>query len=214
MRHSNHSPRERGRSQPTAGLVAPVALLLVMSVLIGCGPTAAASAPPTPLPTPAITPDPHLKEPVTADQVWIAIASAHLRLTPNNATISEGTIVKRINADLEGWTLRITAYTNAAAMQKAKPWKSGAAPGVGEAAYNFAAMNVIVEFGPTSRASAPSNDPEHQATAATLISILDPLLWPIEQHSVTAIPSRTVPPPATPAPTPTKSPAPAKSKAP
>ena len=76
MRHSNHSTRERGRSHPTAGLVAPVALLLVMSVLIGCGPTAAASAPPTPQPTPAITPDPHLKEPVTADQVWTAIASA------------------------------------------------------------------------------------------------------------------------------------------
>jgi hypothetical protein len=212
MRHSNQSNRERRRSHPTAGLVAPIGLLLVMAVLIGCGPTAAASAPPTPVPTPAITPDPHLKEPVTADQVWTAIASAHMRLTPNNATISEGTIVKRINADLEGWTLRITAYTNAAAMQKAKPWKSGAAPGVGEAAYNFAAMNVIVEFGPTSRASAPSNDPEHQATAATLISILDPLLWPIEQHSVTAIPSRTIPPPATP--TPASTPAPAKSKTP
>jgi hypothetical protein len=208
MRHSNHTTRGRRRSHATAGFVAPVGLLLVMSVLIGCGPTAAASAPPTPQPTPAITPDPHLREPVTADQVWTAIASSHMRLTPNNATISEGTIVKRINADLEGWTLRITAYTNATAMQKAKPWKSGAAPGVGEAAYNFAAMNVIVEFGPTSRASAPSNDPEHQATAAKLVTILDPLLWPIEQHSVAAIPSRTVPPQATP------TPAPAKSKAP
>jgi hypothetical protein len=210
MRHSNHTTRGDRRSHATAGGVAPVGLLLVMAVLVACGPTAAASAPPTPQPTPVITPDPHLQEPVTADQVWTAIASGHMRLTPNNATISEGTIVKRINADLEGWTLRITAYTNASAMQKAKPWKTGAAPGVGEAAYNFAAMNVIVEFGPTSRASAPANDPEHQATAATLIAILDPLLWPIEQHSVTAIPARTVPPPATPAPTT----APAKSKAP
>jgi hypothetical protein len=184
-------------------------------VIVGCGPSAAASASPTPLPTPVITPDPHLKAPVTADQIWTVIAAAHMRLTANNATILEGTIVKRINADLEGWTLRITAYTNAAAMQKAKTWDTGKAPGVGEAPYTFAAMNVVVEYGPTSRASAPlPPDPEHQTTAATLVGLLDPLLWPIEQHSVMAIPARTNPPP-TPAPSKAvKSPAPSKSKAP
>jgi hypothetical protein len=181
-----------------------------MLIVIGCGPAAVASSAPTPLPTPLITPDPHLKDPVSADQVWAAIASGHMRLTPNNATISEGTIVKRINADLDGWTLRITSYTNASAMQKAKTWKNGGTPGVGEAAYNFAALNVIVEFGPTSRASAPSSDPEHQATAEKIVALLDPLIWPIEQHSVSAIPGRTVPPVATPSP----SHAPTKSKAP
>jgi hypothetical protein len=191
--------------------------MLAVLIVVGCGPTAVASSSPTPLPTPVVTPDPHLTVPVTADQVWVAIAAGRMRLTPNNATISEGTITKRINADLEGWTLRITAYTTAATMQKAKTWKAGSKPGVGEAPYNFAALNVVVEFGPTSRASAPpAADPEHQATAETIVRLLDPLLWPIEQHSVTAIPGRTVPP-ATPTPAPSKAvktPAPAKSKAP
>jgi hypothetical protein len=219
MRHSNHATRTNRRSDRTVGVASPivalVGLVLLVTIVVGCGPTAAASASPTPQPTPLVTPDPHLKEPVTADQIWSAIASGHMRLMPNNATISEGTIVKRINADLEGWTFRITAYTNAAAMQKAKTWKAGAKPGVGEAPYTFAALNIMVEYGPTSRASGPpAADPEHQAIAEKVIALLDPLLWPIEQHSVMAIPSRTVPP-ATPAPTKTpKSPAPAKSKAP
>ena len=215
MRHSNHSTRGPRWSDPTAGFAALVGLALV--VIVGCGPSAAVSGSPTPLPAPVVTPDPHLKDPVTADQIWTVIAAAHMRLTANNATILEGTIVKRINADLEGWTLRITAYTNAAAMQKAKTWDTGKAPGIGEAPYTFAALNVVVEYGPTSRATAPlPPDPEHQATAATLVELLDPLLWPIEQHSVMAIPARTIPPPPpTPAPSKAvKSPAPSKSKAP
>jgi hypothetical protein len=221
MRHSNHATRGNGRSAPTVGVAAPVfalvGVVLLAVIVVGCGPTAAASASPTPVPAPVVTPDPHLKEPVTADQIWAAIALGHMRLAANNATIGDGTIVKRINADLDGWTLRITAYTNAAAMQKAKTWKAGQAPGVGEPAYAFAALNVIIEYGPTSRASAPpAPDPEHQATAAKVVALLDPLLWPIEQHSVMAIPARTVPPasPSAAPSKPVKSPAPAKSKAP
>jgi hypothetical protein len=221
MRHSNHATRGKRRSDRTVGVAAPivalVGLVLLVVIVVGCAPAAATSSSPTPLPTPVVTPDPHLKAPVTADQVWSAIAAGHMRLVPNNAMISEGTIVKRINADLEGWTFQITAYTNAAAMQKAKTWKPGQAPGVGEAPYTFSALNVMVEYGPTSRASGPpAADPEHQATAAMVIALLDPLLWPIEQHSVMAIPARTVPP-ASPSPAPSKvgkSPAPAKSKAP
>jgi hypothetical protein len=188
-----------------------------MLIVVGCSPAAAASSPPTSLPTPVVTPDPHLTAPVTADQIWAAIASGHMNLTANNALLNEGTITKRINADLEGWTLRITAYSTAGAMQAAKTWKSGAAPGVGEPPYTFAALNVIVEFGPTSRASGPPvADPEHQATAAQIVALLDPLLWPIEQHSVRSVPARTIPPPSpTPAPSKAaKSAAPVKSKAP
>ena len=207
MRHSNHVTRGRRRSDRTAGVSAPaVALLSLVLVVIaaGCGPAAVASSAPTPLPTPAPTPDPHLKEPVTADQVYLAIASGRMQLYPNNATTSEGSIVKRINADLEGWTLRITAYTNATAMRKATTWKAGVAPGRGEAPYNFAALNIVIEFGPMSGVAPQVPDPRHQATAVRLVEVLDPLLWPIEQHSVVAVPGRTAVP-ATPPSQPAKS---------
>jgi hypothetical protein len=195
---------------------------MLLVVATGCGPRSVASGSPEPLPTPVITPDPHLKAPVTADQVYLAIASGQMAIYPNNATES-GPIVKRINADLDGWPIRITAYSSAAALAKATPWKAGQTPGRGDAPYNFLALNIEVEYGPLSAvATLEAPDATHQATAAKLITILDPLLWPIEQHSVTAIPSRTVlAPSASPAPSkavksapPKKSAAPAKSKAP
>jgi hypothetical protein len=208
MRHSNHAARGNRRSDWAFGLAVPVGLVLAVLIVAGCSPAAAASSPPSPtaLPTPLVTLDPHLTAPVTADQIWAAIASGHLNAVGNNALISEGTITKRINAELQGWTLRITAYSTAAAMKAAKTWKSGAAPGVGEPPYTFAALNVIVEFGPTSRASRPpAADPDHQATAAQIVALLDPLLWPIEQHSVAAIPARTAAP-LSPSPAPSKAP--------
>ncbi|HEX5825486.1 MAG TPA: hypothetical protein VFY18_13590 [Candidatus Limnocylindrales bacterium] len=221
MRHSNQFHRGRRRPFRLAGGATPatamVGLALIVLIAAGCGGATAASSSPTALPTPLVTPDPHLREPVTADQIWGAIARGHMSLVPSNATISEGTIVKRINADLEGWTLRITAYTNAAAMKKAKVWLAGEVPGTGDAPYNFAGLNIMVEYGPTSRAGPPPQaDPEHRATAEKLLGILDPLLWPIDQHSVLPIPSRTIPP-VVPTAAPTKapkSPVPAKSKAP
>ena len=212
MRHSNHASRGLRRSARTAGAAAPaVAILrlaLLVTIAIGCGPAAAGSTPPTPPPTPAPTPDPHLKEPVTADQIYYVIAKGGMRLYPNTATTNEGSIVKRIDADLDGWALRITAYTNRPAMQKARPWKPGGAPGRGEAPFNFSALNLVIEFGPTNRAAAPAApDAARQATATKLVEMLDPLLWPLEQHSVVAIPGRTAPPAAAAS-------QPAKSKAP
>jgi hypothetical protein len=210
MRHSNHAARGNRGSDWAFGIAVPVGLVLAVLIVAGCAPAAAASPPPsaTAVPVPIVTPDPHLTAPVTADQIWAAIAAGHLNPVGNNALISEGSITKRINAELEGWTLRITAYSTAATMKAAKTWKSGAAPGVGEPPYTFAALNVIVEFGPTSRATRPSQaDPEHQATAAQIVALLDPLLWPIEQHSVVAIPARTAAP-RSPSLAPTKSKAP------
>jgi len=187
--------------------------MLFATIAAGCGPAAVASTSPTPLPTPAPTRDPHLKDPVTADQIYRVIASGGMRLYPNTATTSEGSIVKRIDADLDGWALRITAYTNGAAMLKARAWKTGGMPGRGEAPYNFSALNLLIAFGPTNPAAPAAPDTAHQATAAKLVEVLDPLLWPIEQHSVLAITARTAVPPTTPSTQPAKT-QPAKSKAP
>jgi hypothetical protein len=185
-----------------------------MLIAMGCGPSPAPSITPAPEPTPAITPDPHLQAPVTADQIYFALMAGHLNLRPNNATLGPGAIEKRINADLEGWPVRITAYTSTAALRAATIWTAGMAPGPEEAPYAFAALNVLVEFGPITGFAPAAPDPGRQATAAKLVGVLDPLLWPIKQHSVMTIAARTTPP-ATPTPAPTKpaktsSPAPSK----
>ena len=207
MRHSNHANRGNGqprqasrRRVPTIGLIGVAVLVLVA----GCGSNAASLPSPTPAATPAPTPDPHLKAPVTADQIYMAIASAHLSLHPNNALLDDGAIVKRINADLDGWPLRITAYGSVADVAKVRTWKAGGAPGRGEPPYTFVAMNVTVEFGPISGTVPIAPDQDHHATAVAILGILDPLLWPIEQHSLMAIPSRIPSPSVAPTPAPSK----------
>jgi hypothetical protein len=219
MRNSNHHVRGIRRQARTRGLRATSSVLglaMLMLTVAACGQAAAPSAPPTPVPTPVITPDPHLALPVTADQILNALATGRLTVYANNATGGPAPIVKRINADLDGWPLRITAYTTAAASKQGKPWKAGAAPGKGEAPYTLAALNVIVEYGPKIAGVPPAAaDPAHQAVAASIVAILDPLLWPLEQHSVAKVPSRTAAP-AGPSAAPSKPPkaAPSPSKAP
>jgi hypothetical protein len=219
MRNSNHQPRRalpRDRAALLRAAFPVAALAMLLLTVAACGQTAAPSAPPTPVPTPVITPDPHLAVPVTADQILNALASGRLTVYANNATGGPAPIVKRINADLDGWPLRITAYTTAAASKQGKPWKAGAAPGKGEAPYTLAALNVVVEYGPKIAGAPPAAaDPAHQAVAASIVAILDPLLWPLEQHSVAEVPSRRAAP-AAPSAAPGKPPktAPSPSKAP
>jgi hypothetical protein len=220
MRHSNHRARESRQRDPATrhpGAVSSLVRLVLLVLIVGaCGQAAAPSASPAPLPTPVITPDPHLAGPVTADQVLSALSAGRLTVYANNATGGPAPIVKRINADLDGWPLRITAYTTAASSRQGKPWKAGTVPGKGEAAYTLAALNLVIEYGPKTAGVAPAPaDAAHMAVAASLVAILDPLLWPIEQHSVATIPARTSSP-AGPSPAPSKPPkaAPSRSKAP
>lgn len=205
MRHSNQASRGSRLPSWAAGLF--------VLVVAACGQTAAPSAPPTPIPTPVITPDPHLKEPVTADQVFRILGSAKLGMKANNATLGGGNpdVVKVINADIGSWPLRITEYRSSAALRKDLGWKSGAAPIRNEAPYGIAGLNVLVEFGPISTAGTPkAPDTDRQQMAASIVAVLDPLLWPLLQHSVTVAPTRTVEPPPSLAPSAKSSKSPSK----
>jgi hypothetical protein len=214
MRHPNDFA---GRRLPAvaAGFVA-----LAMSLaVVGCGSSAAPSVEPTALPTPVVTPDPHLSEPVTADQVFRLLGQAKLGIRANNANSGRGNaaIVKQINADVGNWPLRITQFRSSADLQKTLKWKDGAKPVRNETPYAFAALNVLIEYGPVSSAGTPTApDGARQALAAQIAGTLDPLLWPMAQHSVVAVPVRTPVPAATPAPSaaPTKAPSKAPTKAP
>ena len=189
MRHSNQVSRGSRLPSWAAGLF--------VVLVAACGQTAAQSAPPTPIPTPVITPDPHLTEPVTADQVFRILGSAKLGMKANNATLGGGNpeILKVINADIGNWPLRITEYRSSAALRKDLGWKAGAAPVRNEAPYGIAGLNVLVEFGPISTAGVPkAPEADRQQIAASIVAVLDPLLWPLTQHSVTSAPARTIEP--------------------
>jgi hypothetical protein len=202
MRHSNHAARGRRLSIAAVGLFA---------LLLGACGQNNGTPPPSVQPTPSPTPDPHLQEPVTADQVYTILTAAKLGMTCPNANLGNGNrkIVKQINCNLGGWPLRITQYRSGAILTDTLKWKPGQAPTGDQPPYGWAGLNVLIEFGPIS-ARAPATPPsERQASAASILAILDPLLWPIAQHSVVAIPARTPQPVAAPAgsATPTKSPA-------
>ena len=213
MRHSNHFVRGRRLSSVAVGLF----VLIVTACGSGNG-----APPPSAVATPSPTPDPHLREPVTADQVYAILIAAKLQMTCPNANLGNGNprIVKQINCNLGGWPLRITQYKSTALLSDSVGWKSGDAPRGDEAPYSWAGLNVLLQFGPISAKAPASPPPDRQATAASIVGILDPLLWPLAQHSVAEIAARAPAPSAAPASaapskTPTKAPkTPKPSKAP
>jgi len=206
MRHSNRTVRGRGPSTLAAG----VAALVIGIAVVACGGGPATTPGPSELAPPVVTPDPHLQEPVTADQIYRILYAARLGMTCPNADLGDGDsgIVKQINCSIGGWPLRITQFSSGTALDRSLDWVSGQAPAGDEPPYAWAALNVAVEYGPIS-ARAPSDPPAaRQQMASQIVGILDPLLWPLRQHSVVAIPART--PEPTPAPSvstaPTKAP--------
>jgi len=208
MRHSNHVGQGRRLPIWAVGLFA--------LVVAACGSAPPASAPPSAAPTPVVTPDPHLKAPVTADQIFRALSAAKLGIVANNANAGGGNpdIVKLINADIGSWPLRIIEYRSATALAKALDWKPGDPPGGDESPYAFAALNVLIQFGPISARAPSAPDANRQKAATAIVAVLDPLLWPLLQRSVVAIPSRTPVPVATPVPSVQPSAKPAKTPRP
>ena len=175
--------------------------LAVMAVVAACGSTPPSSPPPTAAPTPVITPDPHLSEPATADQVFDAIRRGHLPLSVNNATSGtpNSPVVKKINAALDNWPLIITEFRTSAALRTVVKWDPTKPPVQGNAPYAFVGLNILIEFGPVTGLIA-TPDATRQKEAVDLIAVVDPLLWPLEQRSVVPIPTKTATPPASPSP--------------
>jgi hypothetical protein len=185
MRLSNHAAR--------LGAGAVMAIMFATA----CASPAPSSPPPTVRPTPVITPDPHLTEPATADQIFVAIRVGDLPLSVNNATSGDPTspIVKRINAAIGNWPLIITEFRSSAALRQATKWDPAKRPAQGNAPYTFVGLNILIEFGPvTGVLAAP--DAERQKQAQAVVALIDPLLWPLEQRSVVPLQTKTAVPAA------------------
>jgi hypothetical protein len=173
----------RGAFGARVGAIALVALSAF--TLVACG-EAAPSVAPTVRPTPVVTPDPHLTDPTTADDVWRGLGAAGLRMTANNATSggSDSALVKRINATYLGWPLNLSEYRTSRALVKETDWESGEQPGQGEAPIAIAGANILVTWGPQTGEEPIRPDERQLEALSDLVAALDRLLSPLRARTV------------------------------
>jgi hypothetical protein len=193
----------RGSNHRAGGVFTLAATVVLSAAVAACGtsaaqPSAAAVSAP---PMAAVTPDPHLTEPATADQIFNAIRRGDLPLTVNNATAGNPSspVVKTINAAVANWPLIISEYRSSSVLRETILWDPAAGAKQGDAPYTWVGLNILVAFGPTTGHPAPP-DATRQQQAKDLIALIDPLLWPLQQRAVVPVPTKTPPPGSNPAP--------------
>jgi len=206
------------RTVTTRGVRSLVLLVIVTAAASACGGTPP-SASPIAVVAPIVTPDPHLPDPATANQVFQALGSAGLRLTATNAVSGAPgkEPVKRINAAYLGWPLIISQYSSSSALTRAtNGWRPGDLPGQGEPPIAITGMNILVEWGPTTGAEPKVPDEKKDEALTVMIGTLDKLLSPLHARTIVPVPvaGSTPAPTATATPTPTKTPKPTKSAKP
>jgi len=169
---------------------APVAAIAIAVILAAACGSAPASPSPTPVPTPVATPNPHLADPATAQDVFNGLGRAGLRITPNTASAgAEGAaVITRINATYDGWPLEVIEYRTSADLAKAAAWEAGQAPGRGEPPFALAGYNILVTWGPWGTAIKPVKPDERQAVALeALVAALDRLISPMRTRTVVPV---------------------------
>lgn len=200
MRRAVH----RGSVRLTVTLVAAI---VAVGACAGAAPTPA----PTVRPTPVITPDPHLGDPTTADEVLRGLGKAGLDVVANNADAGSGPLVRRINATYLGWPLLVSEFRSSQDLETATAWEAGERPGQGQPPITIAGLNILIEWGPTT-GPAPEEPAGPQVDGLLqLATTLDRLISPLRTKAVVAVPgvretaetppsAEDVPPEATPAP--------------
>jgi hypothetical protein len=199
---------------PLAAARLLASLVATALLVVACGGAAPSSAPSV-APTPVVTPDVHLPDPASAQQVFIGLGRAGLKITPNTATAGpkDGPVVTKIFATYLGWPLDVTEYRSTSALARALAWEAGAPPGRGEHPVALAGSNILVTWGPAVSGKKPARPDVRQAVALRdLVSALDALLAPLQARTIVAVsvsapiasaptsPTTTAAPEATPAP--------------
>jgi hypothetical protein len=198
MRTSN-----RRRGATPAGLLILIGLLCLGASACSSPPPPSAAPPTSPPPT--ATPDPHLTEPATVDDVFRKLSAAGLRITTNTATAGrDAEPVKWVNATYRDWPLIVTQFSSSAALLEAIRFDPAKPPRRGQAPYRLVGLNILVEYGPsvTNSESPPALDQHRRAAAAALVEVLDLLLGPLQQSAIEPVPlpGSSSPPVASPAP--------------
>ncbi len=179
------------RSPSTRGFGAQALLVALVATtaiaLVACG-EAAPSVAPTTRPTPVVTPDPHLSDPTTADEVYRGLGAAGLRITANNANAGgeDPALIKRINATYLGWPLNVSEFRTTSALADDTAWKAGEPPGQGEAPVAIVGSNILVTWGPQTGEQPATPDARQLDGLDDLVLALDRLLSPLRVR--TAVP--------------------------
>lgn len=163
--------------------LAPVAALACLVVACGGGPP---SSSPTPVPAPIATPDPHLGDPASAQDVFNGLGRAGLSITPNTASAGakDSDVVTKIFATYLGWPLAVVQYRTTGSLTRATNWAAGEGPGHGEPAVSIAGSNILVTWGPRISGMEPGQPDERQSAGlAKLAGALDALLSPLRARA-------------------------------
>jgi hypothetical protein len=135
------------------------------------------------------TPDPHLADPASVDEVFRKLSSAGLRITANTATAGAEPI-KRVSATYRDWPLILTQFSSADALAEVTKFDPSKPPRRGQAPYRIVGLNILVEYGPsvTNSKTPPLPDDLRRTAAMALIEVLDDLLGPLQQSAVEPLP--------------------------
>lgn len=137
-----------------------------------------------------VTPNPHLSDPASAQDVFNGLGRQGLKITTNTAAVGAdgAAVITRINATYLGWPLDVTQFRTSADLTKAAKWKTGEAPGRGEAPVALAGSNILILWGPRTAGAKPRAPDERQRAALdALVAALDRLLSPIRTRTVVPV---------------------------
>lgn len=175
------------------------AVVLGLAMLVGaCGGSTPTPTPqPTVVPTP--TPDPHLTEPVSAGRIQQALQKAGFAITANSADAGVQGAEPRttLNLTYESWPLLIVEYSSTAALQTSTGFDPKRKLVLGEPPFEFAALNLLIQYGPhTSNGAPTAPEPRFVDAARRLVAVLDPLIGPLRERAVAPVPLPTAIPTA------------------
>ncbi len=124
-------------------------------------------------------------------------------------------MVKRLHLTYDAWPLVLTQYTSAKTLVSESGFNPKAKPVLGNPPFALAGLNILIEYG-SSTQNGPPAAPSAQFVSAfqQLVQIVDPLIGPLQQRSVTAVvlPTPTPAPSASALPHPSASPGKASPK--
>jgi hypothetical protein len=168
-----------------AALPAVATGALVTVLLAGCG-ESATPPPPTPPPAPTVAADLHLVEPASAADVFDALLSAGLAISPNNGSGGSDREPREvINATYAGWSLTLSSYSSAEALAEVGGFEADEPPGKGDPPYRLAGLNVLVAYGPSLDGKLPAAPERRFADAAQELGrALTPVIGPLAQSSI------------------------------
>ncbi len=174
-----------------------------------CGSTPATAVPSAPPAAPTPTLNPHLSDPASVDVVYNALLKASLQISANSADAGSGAMVKRLHLTYNAWPLVLTEFTSAKALVSGSGFNPKAKPVLGDPPFALAGLNILIEYGPNTQNGPPAApDPQFVSSFQQLVQIVDPLIGPLQQRSVTtvALPTPTPAPSVSASPKPTASP--------